>query len=196
MHTPSFVLTTYENGESSATLSLFTEKFGRIRAKAQGVRKNDSKLRYSLQRGSFSSVSLVRGKEIWRVVNAHEHSALPFVIESPEKRKLYARLLSLVARFCGEEQKEERIFSEVENAVAFLNKEDFSKEDLFRFELVSVLRILHLLGYINKEGGAQKEELEILISQRQWTRHLLDKASGIEKELLLILNTAFRESGL
>ena len=57
-------------GEKHYFVNLFTKDFGMIRAKAQSVRVNVSKLRFALQEYSFVNISLVRGKDTWRITNA------------------------------------------------------------------------------------------------------------------------------
>jgi hypothetical protein len=68
--THAFVLDVSTSGEKNHFVTLFTREFGMIKAKAQSVRVMDSKLRYALQEYSYIEVSLVKGKDIWRITNA------------------------------------------------------------------------------------------------------------------------------
>ncbi len=67
--TEAVVLKTEERGESSRLFWLFTEQFGLVIAHAQGVRAGHSKLKHELQPYQLVKVSLVRGREWWRIVN-------------------------------------------------------------------------------------------------------------------------------
>jgi hypothetical protein len=78
-----FVLNVSPSGEKNHFITLFTREFGMIRAKAQSVRVADSKLRYALQEFSYIEVSLVKGKEIWRITNALPVYNVYFELMSP-----------------------------------------------------------------------------------------------------------------
>jgi hypothetical protein len=78
-----FVLNVSPSGEKNHFITLFTRGFGMVRAKAQSVRVADSKLRYALQEFSYIEVSLVKGKEIWRITNALPIYNVYFELMSP-----------------------------------------------------------------------------------------------------------------
>ncbi len=56
--------------ESGVLLTLLTEELGLVRARAEGLRKPGAKLASALQTLSESDVTLVRGKETWRLSGA------------------------------------------------------------------------------------------------------------------------------
>lgn len=56
--------------EADRLYSILTRDFGLIRAVGLGVRKEASKLRGALEPVSLSTVSLVKGKEFWRLTSA------------------------------------------------------------------------------------------------------------------------------
>ena len=56
--------------ESGLMLTLLTEDFGLVRAKAEGLRKPGAKLASALQTLCESDVTLVRGKDGWRITGA------------------------------------------------------------------------------------------------------------------------------
>src|SRR6185369_11774060 len=92
--TPAFVVYSTSHGESGKFLLLFTKDFGMIGATAQGLRLNQSKLRYHLQDSNFSNISIVRGKEIWRVTGATH--ALDKKVE--RDNLVYLKILKLLRR--------------------------------------------------------------------------------------------------
>lgn len=51
-------------------VSLLTEEFGLVRARAEGLRKPGAKLAHALQTLDSCDVTLVRGKEAWRLSGA------------------------------------------------------------------------------------------------------------------------------
>ena len=75
-HTDAIVLAARDVGEASRMLCLFTRELGMVHAHAQGVRLLRSKLRHHLQPLTRAHVSLVRGREVWRVVGAEQSRAI------------------------------------------------------------------------------------------------------------------------
>lgn len=72
--TQAIVIESYDNGEHDRTYKIFTRDFGLIMAHAKSVRKLESKLRAHLTPRSISLVTLVQGREVWRIVGAEEQS--------------------------------------------------------------------------------------------------------------------------
>jgi recombinational DNA repair protein (RecF pathway) len=70
--TPGFIIGSRPSGEAGKLLSIFTQDLGLIRATAQGIRFEKSKLRPFIQDYSVGIFSFVRGKEFWRLTSAQE----------------------------------------------------------------------------------------------------------------------------
>lgn len=70
--TKAFVLAMYDNGENDRSYKLFTRDFGLIIAHARGIRKLESKLRGHILVGHLILVTIVQGKEVWRITGAEE----------------------------------------------------------------------------------------------------------------------------
>ena len=68
--TRAIVLNRFPARESGLTLTLLTEDFGLVRARAEGLRKSGAKLASSLQTLCECDVTLVRGKDGWRLTGA------------------------------------------------------------------------------------------------------------------------------
>ncbi len=99
--TKAFILNEYEQGESDKVYKLFTKDFGVIFALAKSVRKLESKLRFHLEKTKLVSVTLVKGKEIWRLTG----------VESFEgKTEGTALLTKLVERFVRGEGPQIKLF--------------------------------------------------------------------------------------
>ncbi len=71
--TSAIVIGAYDSGESDAMLKLYTRDFGMIFALSKGLKKS-SKLRAHLMLGRVSDITLVKGREVYRVVGARESS--------------------------------------------------------------------------------------------------------------------------
>jgi recombinational DNA repair protein (RecF pathway) len=141
--TRGFILASAPSGEASKTYSIYTQEFGLITARAQGVRLLASKLRYNLEEYSLATLSLVRGKEVWRITGA-EKEPLP-----RSGAQIRARILHLTRRLVQGEERNDVLFS----ALLSLKDEKAS-------ETAVLAEILSALGYLNKEALKDKGERE------------------------------------
>jgi recombinational DNA repair protein (RecF pathway) len=151
--TDSFIIKTYPSRDADVTLLLFTEQFGLVHAVAKSARQVKSKLRYSLQSLSFSSISLVKGREVWRVTSAKKHISLydkrlPIIY-----RGMFARILLFVERFCPRETSESAIFQNIKILSGLIFKREaeknvVTKEEIENYELIFNLKTLYELGYV------------------------------------------------
>jgi DNA repair protein RecO len=154
--TKAIVLKSFDSGEKDATLSLFTKDLGQIYAKVSAVRDLKSKHRYALQDHSISDVSLVQGKNGWRITSSKFDKSLYFDIEK-EKRETVLNILNLVRRFYLGEEANEKVF---EDLILGLEKLQASEiENAEQIEVEIVFSFLADLGYIeiNHESLSLKE---------------------------------------
>ncbi|MEN9337772.1 MAG: hypothetical protein RIQ41_86 [Candidatus Parcubacteria bacterium] len=70
--TEALVIEHFDQGEHDRMYKLFTRDFGLVMAHAKSVRKLESKLRAHISPRSKSLVTLVQGKDVWRLVGAEE----------------------------------------------------------------------------------------------------------------------------
>lgn len=70
--TESIVIEHFDQGEHDRVYKLFTKEFGLVLVHAKSVRKLESKLRAHVMPRSISLVTLVQGRDVWRLVGAQE----------------------------------------------------------------------------------------------------------------------------
>jgi DNA repair protein RecO len=146
--TPGFILKSIPTGEANRQFFILTKDLGVIRATAQGVRLLKSKLRFKLTNFMPVKVSLVRGKEIWRIVGVERDEEIPFSFLSDNSAKIFvAKIFSLILRLSQGEEKNEALYDMVREAFIYTGNESDSKK-LESLELVLGLRILKHLGYL------------------------------------------------
>ena len=178
--TPAFVIHSAPQGEAGKFLLLFTKDFGMIGATAQGVRLVQSKLRYHLQDFSFSNVSVVRGKEVWRITGAYE-------LDHKKETEVHLKVLKLLKRLLHGEEKNEKLFEIIES----LYRTDIEKEKNEIVECLTVLRILNSLGYIS-----ETDEIKIYLAGTSLDHELLESAAKIKVNLVKSINAALAETQL
>jgi len=147
-HTHGFILSSRNMGEANKMLTIYTREMGLVRAAAQGIRLNKSKLRFTLQDFSYVNVDLVRGKEIWRVTSAKHISSFPMARCSTPSLILMTRVTKLLERLCTGESPSETIFDDFIQALYLLDCDFVSSASREALELHLVLRIMNSLGYI------------------------------------------------
>jgi len=196
--TDAFVISSSGKRETASILTIFTKDFGLLFSHAEGLRKMESKLRSSMQAYSCAEVSFVRGREVWRVVNAREKYPFSNIKKVSSKCLLYVRILSLLKRFLGQEEPHKDVFNDIILAFKFLDENNFTNEELSRFELIVVLRILSHLGYLRENLEIKKESIpfEQLLNFNAWSKEAINPLRGKEKECALTINESFAVSGL
>lgn len=179
--TPAFIVHSTPHGEAGKFLLLFTRDFGMIGVVAQGIRLSQSKLRYHIQDFDFSNVSIVRGKEVWRLTGAHE-------IENKIKPNiLHIKILKLLRRLLHGEEKNEKLFEIVEE----LYKTEINKSDHDLIECLIILRILNTLGYIRNT-----ENLSLYLENTFINTNLIEKIRKDKTNIVNVINSALKESQL
>ena len=152
-HSEAFILGSRESGEDSKTILLYATGLGLVYAKAQGLRKLSSKLRYTLQNFSYAKVDLVRGKEIWRITTAVPIDSNTDILCFPEREQVVARISSLVTRLVAGEEHNDEIFFLLKSLYSTLRSTILlDSKYCAKIELYYVARILMTLGYLSRNA--------------------------------------------
>lgn len=189
--TEGFILKSVNFGEANKYFFIFTREFGLIKAAAQGVRLLKSKLCYGLEDFSLTQISVVRGREIWRLTSAEKKLKLIEI----EKLVLLSRIFSLLLRLLHGEEKNVLLFESVKEGLLFLEKynmQDKNKEEvLANFECIMALRILSSLGYIGKLG-----DFDQFTTSPYFTPELLVAMSTLKSRAIMEINKSLQETHL
>ena len=152
--TEGIVLGGYDFGEANRYFNIFTKDFGLIGARAQGIRELKSKLRYNLQDLSYSKISLIRGRNAWKVTGAHEIKNISKSFSNDSlKIQTSVRVLSFLRRMLSGEARNDLLFDIIINGLSHLERDDLSEKDIGNLEILLILRVLNNLGYLNSLGS-------------------------------------------
>ncbi|MEX0934800.1 MAG: recombination protein O N-terminal domain-containing protein [Candidatus Paceibacterota bacterium] len=188
--TDALILRSATQGEANRFFWLYTRDFGLVYATAQSVRKHKSKLRYALQDYMYSSVSLVRGKRGWRIVGAQpQWSIWGELRDDSRKLAVGLNILSLLRRLVRGQARDVALFSSVRASFDELRTREFAEGELGGFELVAILRVLDLLGYLG--SGELEEHARNLWESREW-----EEAEAKRKVFIKTINASLRSSQL
>lgn len=186
--TRALVLARTPSGEESITASLLTEEFGLIRARSQGARKGSAKMSAGLQTLSASEVTLLRGRDVWRMAGA--------VLETNWARELggaarkrAARVMELADRLIRGEHADPELFLILTSFLSALAQR--SEEEQDAAEMLAVLRMLHALGV---DAGDTYGEANDYTSGTSTSA--LERARTDRTALIARINHGISESGL
>ncbi len=189
--TEAFVLGSSPSGEADRFYTLFTKDLGLVRASGRGVRLEKSKLRSNLQDFSRISLSIVRGKEVWRITNAKVEESLHARYSLRKDVLLViAHIFVLIKRLVAGEEKNEKLFLILKDIIGFLDASDISPILTPSFELMAVLKILDNLGYM---GGDLK--LARFVSG-EWSNEALIEMNRSKSSVIKEINTSLKETQL
>ena len=118
-------------GEANKIYFLLTKDLGFVKASAQGVRLDKSKLKGHLEDLSAISVSVVKGKEIWRITSTETIYQNSFIKQSG-KLSVLKNIFSLLLRLLHGEEKNEGLFDSVYSFYIFLRKMNLPHQFLIR----------------------------------------------------------------
>lgn len=192
-HTRAIVLGCSPRGEHDAAITFFSEQFGRVTARALGIRKESSKLRYSLQPLTHAHIALVRGRDIWRVTGANVIDQ-PYqrLSDAPEVRTCLVRVLGTVRRLVVGESSHPELYQCLETVCIESENIPPTPEAVAAFEYISLVRICTLLGY----GPSDDERIARYALQSPISRELLTEAFIDRPLLVRHINAALHTSQL
>ncbi|MDE2188144.1 MAG: DNA repair protein RecO [Patescibacteria group bacterium] len=177
--------------EADKIISIYTEDFGLVSAVAAGIRRSHSKLHFHVQEYSFRSFTLVRGRELWRLVGAEEiPAAISLDLKNHEHLAVYTRVISLIRRLVRGEEKNEGVFLSLLDLYRLL-AEAGNNVDLQVLEALAVFRVLHALGYIKGDVAT-----EPLLAPKEMRIDLVTAAKPHVARLVSAINAGLVESHL
>ncbi len=148
--TEGIILNQREFGEADRLFSFYTRDFGRIEAKAQGIRHLKSKLRYFLYGYAVIRLSFVSTQNgFWRLVDAEEIEIFDSIRTESEKNSSCAKIIDFAERFIKGTIEDIFLWEEMREILSFLDSREMSDEDLKNFEIYAAARVMLRLGYID-----------------------------------------------
>ena len=144
--TEAIVIHMFESGESDILLKLYTREFGMILAKASSLRRS-VKMRPHIQVGREVFVTLVKGKEIYRLAGVVER-----VKNNESNRQVSAAVVASLSKYIQGEQKNAKLYDRM---VSYIHIGDSEARAI---RLAIHADILIMLGYLNIEDlGLEKQ---------------------------------------
>mgnify|MGYP001571675779 FL=1 len=185
-HTRGIIVSSRIEGDSNRRINIFTENFGLISARLQGVRNAHSKLRGGSQDFSFGEFSLVHGKSGWKVVSVRaDKNLFETFRNSPSKLKVVSNILNLIKKLVAEEETHSSLFSIISIFFNFLAKA--KESDIALAECLTLIRVLHSLGYMRHDP-----ELSIPISSLEIEIKDLEIIAPKRSKMIRLINESLK----
>ena len=156
--TEGIILKRTDIGEADSLFSIYTKEFGKVRARAQGVKKEDAKLKGHLEPLNMSAITFVLGKNGERLTHASLLHYWPSIRENYEKLAFASYIAAMTDAHCFPGQQDERIWNLLISSLIALDSGVY-EEGGYRDALRSFGReFLSAMGYEGSEEIGVFEE--------------------------------------
>lgn len=187
-HTEGIILFSRDVGENDRVYGILARELGFVYARARGVRRTSAKLSRALQDYTVGSFSFVRIGEAWKLTNAEEITNVYFALrEAPYVRDALLRVLTLARTLVRGEEADQRLYDTLAEGVLHAARERVTPSGALHIEILLVLRILHVLGYL-----PNSPVLAYLISSPYITDRVLAEVARVRSHVLSLANRSLR----
>ena len=185
--TEAFILREYEQGEHDLVYKVWTREFGIIFAVAKSIRKINAKLRSLIKKNDFTIITLVKGRDVWRLVGAEESiSGTEFSISRIWSLKAKKVISEVVAKFLEEKKTYKKLFDKMKSI--FSSTQDIDILDINNFKILIYYLVLVDTGYADASIiGAKDIEDYKNFSMKDFYTHFILNEKEVKKHVLHVL---------
>jgi len=145
--TEGIILKSNHFNEVDRILTIYTKELGKIKVSAKGIKRLESKLRYSIEPISYVQLILVEGKNFLILKNAIIKNQFLDIKKDLEKLKIAKEIIKIIDEAIIGEEKDEDIWKLILNTLKFLNVEGPTLHIVRDFQS----NLIKLLGYDPEE---------------------------------------------
>jgi DNA repair protein RecO len=171
-HTEGFILSGRPYGEANKVFRILTPDLGLVNCLAQGIRLEKSKLRFGTSVRRFVKISLVRGREYWRLIHVELDNNFNNLVAdcAPDGLEMFlAKTATLLSRLIYGESRDPDLYEILKGAVtAWVKNSNDGKELQQSLEILTVVRLLTVLGYRSDDKG-----IGLFAEAGDWQRNTL-----------------------
>lgn len=184
--TEGFLVSSRTSGEADRLYLFYTAEFGMILASARSVRSIRSKLRPHIKDGVMLTLTLLKSKNRWKLLEASNESRS--IDPKEDGYKGFLRLLSALKTLVAGEERNDSLYASLRAAFVYLTHPRNASE-VASAECLLMIQMLHALGYGEPKNAHQYETAT-------WSDDIIEKVSKDRKELVLGINKALKATGL
>ncbi len=152
--TEGIILKSVDANEVDRLLTIYSAKLGKVNISARGVKKTESKLRYSIEPISYVEMILVKGKNFLILKDAVILDQFLSIKKDLEKIKIARKIADLIDEAIAGEEKDEEVWKLILKTFKSLNAHLLEpKKILKQFEK----KLIVVLGYSAEEIRSIKQ---------------------------------------
>ncbi len=145
--TDAIVLKNIPAGEADALYILYTKEFGKLTARASGIKKEGAKLRGHLELFGESRVMLVNGRAGYRIIGAESRTAYGALRNDPEGLAEAFHCVELIDAHCLPGERDEGVWDALSFGLEKLAAGAIPAAGYAEFRRDFERRMLEALGY-------------------------------------------------
>lgn len=162
--TNGIVIKRQDFSEADRILTIFTERFGKVKAIARGVRKITARLAGSLEPFMLVDLQLQEGKTFYIITGASIINNFHQIHSNLRKMADAFYIGELIDKFESEHQKSEQVFKTLVDSLRVLDGSKKNNLILRAFEV----RLLHLAGYLGDLNECLHCKKKIIPGNNNW----------------------------
>lgn len=183
--TEAFILKEYERSENDFVYKVWTKDFGIIFVLAKSIRKINAKLRMNSKKNEFLNITLVKGKDIWRLTGVGYGLGI-YIEENETLIKIKYLIGEIINRFLEENKSYKKLFERLKSIYLDTN---FQKLEIKKIQLLIYYIVLVDTGYADAKiiGVKDLESYKKLSSSDIYVNFILNEEE-IKKHTKDIIN--------
>jgi DNA repair protein RecO (recombination protein O) len=163
-----FILKRSNFSESDRLVTLFTKKYGKIRALAKGIRKVSSRRASHLEIFNEVRVFLYKGKTFNYLTEVKTINSFSNLRKDLSKIAVCFQMCELVEKMSPEDQEQEKVYDLLSKGINYINETNgVQASHLEKVGQRFTSRLLRLSGFLAKEGTIDPEEYAQVILERR-----------------------------
>ena len=191
-HTEGFILGSRSYGEANKIFKILTPDLGLVNCLAQGIRLEKSKLRFNATVRRFVKVSLVRGREHWRLIHLGLGSNLGLNLPEDKLEIFLTKTAALLLRFIHGEVGDPNLYYILKGSVlAWSQNEKNNFQNQQNLEILTMVRLLSALGYRPDDKG-----VEFFAQTNDWQENILSDFNVYLSRAVRSVNAILKNSHL
>ncbi len=150
--TEGIILSRSTIGEADELFTIYTKDFGKIKARAQGIKKEEARLKGHIEPLSLSTIGLVSTRQGERLVFASLQEFWPRVRADYHLLSAAHGIIALVDVHCMENEPDPGLWGLLENSMRLLGGGSMGAENCAQFMRVFEKDFRAVLGYGGEDG--------------------------------------------
>ncbi len=183
--TEAFILKEYAQDENDLVYKVWTKDFGIIFVLARSIRKINAKLRMNAKKNEFLNMTLVKGKDIWRLTGVEE------IKENLGTSQYFSEIKSLISETISRFLEEKKTYKKLFEKLKFLTicSNGLTQMDPLKLKILIYYLVLVDTGYADAKVIGVKDIIEYKnFEMKDFFTHFLLNEKEVKEHIVFVLN--------